>query len=132
LEDFTDQKSLASKMHQISKQKKNTDIESSKRQIRRWKRGKGFPSVDVLIDLFTGLYGNEVWEINSKKNSKGLLSWEMAMATKRINFLMPILSPLIQLDRPALPFGHRTVQSWRKNRYKHWYSYWLSRLEKQT
>jgi len=128
LERFSNEKSLASKMHQIDKHEKDTDIASTKRQIRRWKSGKGFPSKDVLIDLFTGIYGDKSWDKNSKENRDAKLSWEMAMITKRINFLMPILSPLSQADTTTFPFDYKTVQSWRKNRYQHWYSCWLSRL----
>lgn len=118
---------LASLVHQISKPAADADIESSKRQLRRWKQGKGFPSYEVLDALFRNLYADK-----AKDEKDWALSWSMATATKRINFLMPILAPLSKSRERSFPFGHDTIQEWREARYLYWYMYWLPLLEEQT
>jgi len=128
LETYTGTKhKLASFVHQISKPAADADIESSKRQLRRWKQGNGFPSYEVLDALFRNLYADK-----AKDEKDWALSWSMATATKRINFLMPILAPLSRFREGSFPFDHDTIQEWRKERYLHWYMYWLPLLEKQT
>jgi hypothetical protein len=123
---------LASRIYQISKPASDTDIGSSKRQLRRWKGGTGSPSLDVFDALFRNLYGDMAREKDNPKRKDWVLSWSMAMATKRINFLMPILTPMSKFREPSFPFGHETVQEWRESRYWHWYRYWLPLLVKRT
>lgn len=133
LETYTGTKhKLASRMHQISKPASDTDIGSTKRQLRRWKSGAGFPSWDVCDALFRNLYGDEAMEKDSPRRKDWTVSWSKVMATKRINFLMPILAPLSQVRGTYLPFGHETVQEWREIRYQHWYRHWLPRLDKRS
>lgn len=133
LEAYTGKKhKLASQIHQISKRAKDTDIASTKRQLRRWRSGAGFPSVDVLDAMFRDIYGDRAQEDGNVRRKDWDLSWSMAMATKRINFLMPILAPMSKFREPSFPFGYETVQAWRESRYKHWYSHWLSQPVKRT
>jgi hypothetical protein len=112
---------LADLISQPNKPSKDNDIESIKRALRRWRSGERFPSSDVLDDLFQKLF-------DSKHESMRCVSWEMASATKRINFLMDILSlmnNMLDIEK-YLPHQHNSIQSWRENRYPHWYQYWLS------
>lgn len=122
---------LVNYVHQISKRARDTDIGSTKRQLRRWKSGEGFASDDMLDALFRNLYGDKASESDHTRHKDWILSWAMVMATKRINFMMPILSPLSKYREPSFPFGHQTVQAWRESRYPHWYRYWLPLLEKR-
>jgi hypothetical protein len=127
LETYTDTKyKLASRINQISKPASDTDIDSTKRQLRRWRSGAGFPSLDVFDALFRNLYDDKA------RGKDWVLSWSMAMATKRINFLMPILAPMSKFREPSFPFGHETVQEWRETRYQHWYRHWISLLVKRS
>lgn len=117
---------------QISKAAKDADIGSSKRQLRRWKSGGAFPSLDVLDAIFRKLYGDKAREKENPRRKDWALSWLMASATRRINFMMPIIGPLGRLRAPVFPFGYETIQEWREYRYPHWYRYWLSLLEIRT
>lgn len=129
LETYTsNQRKLAHRIHQISKPAADTDIGSTKRQLRRWKSGAGFPTSDVWDALFRNLYGDKADDKDDPKNKDWVLSWSKAMGTKRINFLMPLLAPLSRIHGPHFPFGHETLQEWRHDRYRHWYKDWLTRL----
>ena len=66
---------------------------------------------------------------DNNRHTDWIVSWAMAMATRRISFLMPILFPLRKHREPSFPFGHQTVQEWRANRYPHWYEHWFPRLK---
>jgi len=120
---------LVDNLHSISKPAADTDIGSTKRQLRRWKRGKGFASEDMLDALFRNLYGDRAGRSDDNRHKDWIVSWSMAMATRRISFVMPILFPLRTCRDPLFPFGHQTVQEWRVNRYPHWYEHWLPRLK---
>jgi hypothetical protein len=122
---------LADHIHQISKPAKDTDIGSTKRQLRRWKSGAGFPALDVFDALFRNLYGDKAGEKGNPRRTDWGLSWSMVNATRRINFLLPILLPLRKIREPIFPFGHECVQEWRETRYEHWYRYWLPLLDKR-
>ena len=124
-------KKLAHHIHQINKQARDADIDSARRQLRRWKSGKGFASDDMLDALFRNLYSDRAIERENAKHKDWRLSWSMVSATKRIIFLMPILLPLRSVREPLFPFGHQSVQEWRENRYPYWYDYWLPRWEKR-
>lgn len=114
---------------QISKPEKNFDIGSAKRQLRRWKSGDTFPSFYVLDAMLRKLYGDKASEKNNPRRNDWYLSWLMASATRRINFMMGILEPLRHHREPVFPFGHKTVQEWRESRYPHWYRFWLPLLQ---
>lgn len=120
---------LASRIDQISKPAGYSDIATSRRQLRRWKSGGGFPSIDVLDSLFRNLYGDRAREKADPNRRNWDLCWTMAMACKRIGFLMHILTRLSKVQGPVFPFGHTSVQDWRESRYGHWYEHWLSLLE---
>ena len=122
---------LVDQVYQINKRAGDTDIESTKRQLRRWRSGKGFASDDTLHALFRNLYGDKARERDHARHNDLILSWSMVAATKRINLLMPILLPLRGFREPSFPFGHQTVQEWRESRYPHWYRYWLPLFEKR-
>lgn len=133
LETYTSTKGkLAQKVLQISKPAADTDIGSTKRQLRRWKSGAGFPAFDVWDALFRNLYGDNAGDKDNPGRKDWVLSWSMVMATKRINFFMPILAPLSRIHGPYFPFGHETLQEWRHNRYPHWYRDWLPRLDRRS
>lgn len=123
---------LANHIHQISKPARDTSIDSTKRQLRRWRNGSGFPSDATLDALYRSLLGEKARNGDDPRHKDWILSWSMATATRRISFLLPILIPLSKFREPSFPFGHQTVQEWRESRYPHWYRYWLPLLEKQT
>ena len=123
---------LAYHIHQINKQARDADIDSARRQLRRWKSGNGFASDDMLDALFRNLYGDRAIERDNARHKDWLLSWSMVAGTKRINFLMPILLPLRHFREPSFPFGHHSVQEWRESRYPHWYDYWLPRWRERS
>lgn len=120
---------LASFIPQINKAAKDFDIDSAKRQLRRWKRGDAFPSLDVLDAMFRKLYGDKAKEKGNPRRKDWGLSWFKATATRRINFLMGIIGPLSRFREPVFPFGFETVHDWRASRYLHWYRYWLPLLK---
>ena len=122
---------LVDHVHQINKRASETATDSTKRQLRRWKSGKGFASDDMLEALFRSLYGDKATERDHPRHNDLALSWSMVAATRRINFVMPILSLLRNCREPSFPFGHLSVQEWRARRYSHWYRYWLPLLEKR-
>ena len=122
---------LVDHVHQINKRASDTAADSTKRQLRRWKSGKGFASDDMLDALFRSLYGDKASERDHPRHNDLVLSWSMVAATKRINLLMPILSPIRKCREPSFPFGHLSVQEWRESRYPHWYRYWQPLLEKR-
>lgn len=101
------------------------DPDSQRRQLRRWKRGRGFPSEDVLNGLFWNLYGYGSHKAEDPRHRDWNISWRMALAAKRIAFLMTILNVLSELEEPVAPFGYASIQEWRVNRYRHWYRHWL-------
>jgi hypothetical protein len=116
---------------QVSKPEKDFDISSAKRQLRRWKSGDAFPSLDVLDAMFRKLYGDKAREKGNPRRKDCVLCWLMATATRRINFMAGILEPLSFFREPVFPFGHETVQEWRESRYQYWYRYWLPHLQPQ-
>ena len=118
-------RNLSSKIIQVTKPASETSDDSIKRQLRRWKSGKGFPSDDVLDALFRNIYGARVHEKTDANHKHWALCWSMAGATKRINFLMPLLTPLSKITDLVFPFGHTSIQEWRESRYRHWYEHWL-------
>lgn len=120
---------LTSFIPQINKPAKDFDIDSAKRQLRRWKSGESFPSLDVLDAMFRKLYGDKAKEKGNPRRKDWCLSWMVATATRRINFLIEIVAPLSQFREPVFPFGFETVQEWRASRYSHWYRYWLPLLK---
>ncbi|NJA90135.1 hypothetical protein HCX48_13020 [Rhodocyclus tenuis] len=133
LEAYTGTKGkLATCIQQISKCAADTDIDSVRRQLRRWRRGTGFPSLDVLDALFRNLYGDKAMETGNSRNKDWVLSWGMVVATKRINFLLPIVVPMNKYRGPFFPFGCETVQEWRESRYRHWYQHWLPLIAGQS
>lgn len=125
LENFSGASDIASRIRQISKAASQTDIDSTKRQLRRWKSGKGFPSSDTLEALFLNLYGDRAHRPDSLRRKDYELSSAMAKATRRINYLVDIVHRLC-----IFPFVHPSVQEWREDRYRHWYRYWVPRLVK--
>ena len=130
LADYPDvNRKLGDYLVSISKPADETDIESTKRQLRRWKRGNGFASEDMLDALFRKLHGDRAGQSDNDRHRDWIVSWSMAMATRRISFLMSILLLLRTCRDPLFPFGHQTVQEWRANRYPHWYKHWLSLLK---
>lgn len=131
LADYSGEKAtLASKIHQINKPARDTSIDSTKRQLRQWKNGGSFPSLDMLDALYRNLYGDKARDPDNPRHKDWELSWRMAVATKRIRFLCTILLPLRGFREPTFPFCHQTVQEWRESRYPHWYRYWLRLLKK--
>lgn len=120
---------LVDYLHSIFKPAADTDISSTKRQLRRWKRGNGFASEDMLDALFRNLYGDRAGQTDNSRHEDWIVSWSMVTATRRISFMMPILLPLRACRGLPLPFGHQTVQEWRVNRYPHWHKHWLSLLK---
>lgn len=120
---------LSTKIVQVTKLASETSDDSIKRQLRRWKSGKGFPSDDVLDALYRNIYGPRAHEKTDKNRKHWALCWSMAKATKRINFLMPLLAPMARITGPGFPFGHTSIQEWRESRYRHWYEHWLPLLE---
>ena len=95
---------LSTKIAQVTKLAAETSDDSIKRQLRRWKSGKGFPSDDVLDALFRNIYGSRTHEKTDKNRKHWALCWSMAKATKRINFLMPLLAPHGEDFKPGIPF----------------------------
>lgn len=122
---------LATKIHQINKLARDTAIDSTRRQLRRWRNGSGFPSDAALDALYRNLYGDKARDRDNPRHKDWALSWSMVTATRRISFLLPILIPLSKYREPTFPFGHHTVQEWRKNRYLHWYRFWLPLLQRR-
>lgn len=120
---------LASFIPQINKAAKDFDIGSARRQLRRWKSGDAFPSVDMLDAIFRKLYGDKAKEKGNPRRNDWGLSWFKATATRRINFMMGIIGPLRRYRVPLFPFGFETAQDWRASRYLHWYRYWLPLLK---
>lgn len=130
LEEYSGTKrKLSTKILQVSKVAAETSDDSIKRQLRRWKSGKGFPSDDVLDALYRNLYGPRAHEKTDKNRNHWAMCWSMAKATKRINFLMPLLAPMARIVSPGFPFGCTSIQEWRESRYRHWYEHWLPLLE---
>lgn len=125
---YSGEKNLASHLCPLSKPERDLDIGSAQRQIRSWRSGKGFPSFDLLENLFHSIYGKQSHDEKNVNHEDWLLSWSMAKATKRINFLLPILSALNPVRAKVFPFGHESVQEWRESRYRHWYEHWLPLL----
>ena len=120
---------LATFIPQISKPEKDSDIGSSRRQLRRWKSGEIFPSNDVLDAMFRKLYGYKANEKDDPRRNDWYLSWRMATATRRISFMMGIIGPLSRFREPVFPFGFESIQEWRTSRYPHWYKYWLALIQ---
>lgn len=120
---------LASFIPQINKPAIDFDIGSARRQLRRWKSGGAFPSLDVLDAMFRKLYGDKAKEKGNPRRKDWGLSWFKATATRRINFMMGIIGPLSRFRGPVFPFGFETVHDWRASRYQHWYRYWLPLLK---
>jgi len=120
---------LVNLIPQINKPAMDFDIDSARRQLRRWKSGEASPSLDVLDAIFRKLYGDKAKEKGNPRRKDWDLSWFKATATRRINFMMKIIGPLSRLREPVFPFGFETFQDWRANRYGHWYRYWLPLLK---
>lgn len=120
---------LASFIPQINKPAMDFDIDSARRQLRRWKSGDAFPSLDVLDAMFRKLYGDKAKEKGNPRRNDWGLSWFKATATRRINFMMGIIGPLSRFREPLFPFGFETIQDWRASRYPYWYRYWLPLLK---
>lgn len=120
---------LSTKIVQVTKLAAETSDDSITRQLRRWKSGKGFPSDDTLDALYRNLYGERAHQKSDQNRKHWALCWSMAKATKRINFLMPLLAPMARITSPGFPFGYTSIQEWRESRYRHWYEHWLPLLE---
>ncbi|MDH5859196.1 hypothetical protein [Lampropedia aestuarii] len=117
---------LAKFIPQLSKPRKNLDIDSSKRQLRRWRSGGKFPSNELLDAMFRELYpyansSQEGFEASIQVRT----SQTMVLLTRRINMIQGLVSHLSQIKELVYPFGHSSAQSWRQNRYQHWYRLWL-------
>lgn len=126
------EKKVVDCIQQPSKKAADRDDGSVKSQFRRWKRKGKIPFFDTRYALFTKLYADKAE--HGKKEI--YLSECMAMVTKRIQFLMPILKPISKCNpeeqQKHLPFQCASVQKWRERRYQHWYQYWRALLEKES
>jgi hypothetical protein len=117
---------LAQELPQLSNRAADHDLESSKRRIRKWKRGAGFPSNETWNAWFRNLYGSAVHMDKDPNHERWVVSGEMADACRQLSFMLPLCQRLQR--ESGLPFGAADMERWLEARYPYWFEHWASVL----